>query len=139
MRRRYGRRLAVRQGVPSHGLANGDNRLDFDGDVVRQGANANRQARMATRVAEYRDEEIRGAVDHLGLAGELGDGIDEPGNADAPLDAVEVAIQRGMHVRDEIQGADPSGPSSVLDAEIAAELSYVPALAVPLGDLPSKE
>jgi hypothetical protein len=139
MRRRYDRRLAVLQGVPSHGLANGDNCLDFDGDVVRQGANANRQARMATSVAEYRNEQIRRAVDYLGLAGELGAGVDEPGNADAPLNAVEVAIQCSMHVRDEVQGADPSGPPPVLDAEIAAELTYVPALAVPLGELRREE
>jgi len=44
--------------------------FDFDGHVIGQGGDADRQARMPTGFAEDADEEIRGAVDHLRLVGE---------------------------------------------------------------------
>lgn len=47
-------------------------RVDFGRDVEWQHAGADGEAGMATGVAEYRDEQVRGTVQHLGLLEEVG-------------------------------------------------------------------
>src|SRR5437879_10949236 len=48
-----------------------DDRLDLDRDAVRQGSHADGGARVLALVAEHLDEQVRAAVDHLGLVGEI--------------------------------------------------------------------
>ena len=53
-----------------------DDTLDLDGDLVRQGAHADRGSRMASTLAENLDEQVRAAVDDLWLSAEIGLCID---------------------------------------------------------------
>src|SRR3954447_13260347 len=94
-----------------------DDGLDLDRDVARQAAHADRRAGVAPPVPEHLDEQVRAAVDHLGLLAESGHGVDHAQQLDDPADPIEVA-QLGFHGRDQLEAGHAGVAVGLLDRDI---------------------
>ena len=87
-------------------------RLDLDRDAERQRRHPDRRPRSASRLAEDLDEQLRAAVDHRGLLGELRRAPHEPEELHHPLDPVEIA-DLGAQRRQQPQAGEPGGIARV--------------------------
>ena len=65
-----------------------------------KGADPDRGAGVLPGIAEHRDHQIGGAVDHLRHLGEVGRAVDEAAKAQDPLHPVEVAVAGGLQMRE---------------------------------------
>src|SRR5262245_63732322 len=84
-------------------------RLDLDRDLAGQRAHADGGAGMAPGIAKHFDEQVGAAVDHLGLVGELGHGVDHAEQLDHVVDAVERA-ERLARRRQQAETDQPRAP-----------------------------
>ena len=100
-------KIALSRGVTRIGLFDLGDRLDLDGDIDRQRSRADRRARMPALVAEDLDQQVGGAIDHLGMVGEVGHAIDEADKLDDALELVEIAAAGILELRHDIDGAQP--------------------------------
>src|SRR5229473_8419508 len=73
--------------------------FDLDRDAARQAAHPDRGAGMAAAIAEHRDHQVGGAVDHLRHVGELRGAVDKSAEAQAPRHAVEIAAAGNPQMR----------------------------------------
>src|SRR6185437_443711 len=78
-------------GAPPSRIADLENRLDLDRDVVGQRAHAHGRAGMDAIRAEYFGEQVGAAVDDLGVIGEIGRRVDHAEQLDHPPDGRQVA------------------------------------------------
>ena len=90
-------------------------------------------------IAEYLDHQIGAAVHDLRQLGEILGGIDEAPEAHASDDAVEIAGERVLEVREEIEPAEARGLLALLDRELTAELAHEAPLAHPYRQLARDE
>src|SRR4051794_22080379 len=109
--------------------------LDLYRHIIGQRTDSHRHAGVPAGLLEDLHEEIGGAVDHLGLRHEIGNGIDVSGDAHTADHAVEIPVQRGPEMRHQAQGAQPGRLPPLLDAEFPSELADETPLAVPLREL----
>lgn len=65
------------QGAGRHCLDQFEDGLDFDCNAEGQGDRRDGRAGMASRIAQNRNHQIRGAIDDFGLVGEIGRRIDK--------------------------------------------------------------
>src|SRR3954451_8725783 len=72
-----------------------EDRLDFDGDAVRERPHANGGARVPPRIAEERHEEIGAAINDLGLLAEARRAVHHPQQLDDAANAIE-RPERGL-------------------------------------------
>src|SRR6267378_4704865 len=100
-----------------------DDRLDLDRDAVGQRSHADGRAGVLALVAEHLDEQVRAAVDHLGLVGELRRAVHHAEQLHHALDAVEAA-QFGLHHREQREPDRARVLVALLDAELGAELAF---------------
>src|SRR5712675_1656118 len=77
---------------------------------------------MAALVAERRDHQVGRAIQYLWSVEEVGRGIDEPAEPDHPNHLVEVA-ERGLDLRQEVDGATARGGTALLDGNAGAKLA----------------
>jgi len=82
--------------------------FDLDGGARGQGINADGSAGVTTRRAEDGDQQIRSAINDLGLRGEIIGAINEAAHAHDALDARQVTEFRLEH-REQLQHARPRG------------------------------
>jgi hypothetical protein len=94
---------------------------------------------VAPGIAQHLDHQIRAAIDDACLLGEVRQRVDEAAELDAAQDAVEVAIERRLRLRQDVEAAEPRRRDPVLDADGAAELADIALLALPLADLAGDE
>src|SRR5882762_8051093 len=107
---------------PWGGAADLDDALDLDRDAVGQGSHAYGGARVLALIAEHFDEQVRAAVDDLGLVGELGRAVHHAEQLHHALDAVEAA-ELGLHHREQREPDRARVLVALLDAELGAELA----------------
>ena len=69
---------------------------------------------MLPGIAENLDDDVRSAVDHLRVIGEVRRRIDEAAGSHAAHDFVEIATQRGADLRDDVEGAKPGCDPAVM-------------------------
>src|SRR5512143_2244283 len=112
----------------------GENRIDLDGGGERKARAANGDARVAPLVAENLDEEIRGAVQHFGMVGEVGRCVDKAVQAQQLDDAVEIAQGR-LRLRQYVERAEPRGLLALSEIGVGAQLASERHLAVLHGKL----
>ena len=94
---------------------------------------------MPALVAEHLDYQVRGAVDHLRLAGEVGRAIDEAAELDAARHSVEVAAAGRLDLGDDVERHPARRRLAFRHAEVAADLADIGELAVPKRHLPGDE
>lgn len=73
---------------------------------------------MAAGVAQHRNQEIRGAVDDLGLVGEIGGGVDKAGQLDGPDKARKIAAAGAFQLREQRDGAAFGGLCPLFDGHV---------------------
>ncbi|MNY43333.1 hypothetical protein D3C86_1782840 [compost metagenome] len=80
---------------------------------------------MATVVSEHLDQEVRGAVDDLGLAREALGARDEASDAHDPhvLEGVVTAAQRVLDQGQAVDRAEARGLVGIIDADLSAHLA----------------
>ena len=78
---------------------------------------------MAALVAQQFDQQIRGAVDHLRLVGEIACGIDEPGQLDHPLQTPKIAIAGGPHLRQQRERTALRGGGALFNSQRLAQFA----------------
>src|SRR5688572_8839209 len=100
-----------------------EDRVHLDRDAERERADADRGPRVAPALAEHRDHEVRGAVQAPSVVCELGGGVDEPPEPDAPDHAVEVAAARAVERREDVERAQAGGLLALFDRVFTAELA----------------
>ena len=76
---------------------------------------------MTARIAQRLDHEIGGAVDHLGLVGEIGGGVHEAGQFHHTLEPVQIAITGGADLRQKAQRTAARGGGTGVDIHISAQ------------------
>ncbi len=122
--RQGGRRAPRRVPAPVRGRGRGprrscgdrfEDRLDLDGDLVRQAGDAEGRAGMHAGLAEHVGQQIRGAVDDIGMAVEIRGGIDQPQQLHHPADAVEAAEMAAQRRKD--VAGDQFGMAAGVSAE----------------------
>src|SRR6266567_2468423 len=102
-----------------------ENRFDFDRDVARQRRGSHGSPRVPSRLAEYLDKKIGGAVDDFGMLRESRRGIDETGDLDHALDPVEVTVQRHGRLRNDIEAGKPRRAPRILEIDIRAHDTHI--------------
>jgi hypothetical protein len=75
---------------------------------------------MASSVAKYLNHEIGGAVNDLRVIAEIGCGVYEPSESDAPNDAIQVSVKRILELCDDIERTQTSGRLALFECYIAA-------------------
>jgi len=113
--------------------------LDLDGNAVGQAAHADGDAGVPARVAEHREEDLGGAVDHLGMIDELRRRVDESAYPDALHHPIEIAVERGAQVRKQVERAKPRRLPGLIDVDLTSHFADESALAVPLAELSCEE
>src|SRR6266568_1798419 len=113
--------------------------FDLDRDAAGQAVHPDRGARMTAEIAEHRDHQIRGAVDHLGHVGELPGAVDKPADPQTSAHAVEIAAAGDAQMGEDVERAELCRLTAVGDADPGAELALKAELAVPLADLAGDE
>jgi hypothetical protein len=93
---------------------------------------------MAPLVAQHVDHEIGGAVNDLGIVGEIRSRIDEPVEAQQLHDAVEIA-QGGLGLRQDIERTEPCRFLALSQINARAKLACDSYLAVTQGQLSGDE
>src|SRR3546814_2504464 len=83
--------------------------IDLDRGAERQDRDADRAARMASRLAEHLLHQLGRAVRDLGLRGEAGIAVHEYAELDDLFDARPVTVHRLADLRDEHQRAAARG------------------------------
>src|SRR5580693_4032263 len=96
------------------------NSLDLDHDAVWQRTHANGRTRMAARLAEHLDHEVRAAVDDLGMVSEIRLGVDHAEKLDHRFDARELT-ERSFGDREQLQPGETRGFIALLDRGVLAE------------------
>jgi hypothetical protein len=79
---------------------------------------------MATRFAEHRHHQLRAAVDDNRDWIEIRRRVDESAQPHHPLHFVQIAPARGLHLRQQIEPAQPRGRLALLDLDGVAELAF---------------
>jgi xanthine dehydrogenase large subunit len=97
-----------------------DDRLDLDRYPVRQAADADRGAGML--LAEHLDEEVRAAVHHRRVVGELGHGVDHPEQLDDSSNSIEVA-QLLLEHREQLQPDETGVRRRLFGRDVGADLA----------------
>src|SRR5690606_11420841 len=104
------------------GLIHRHDRLDLDGDVVRQRAEADGRAGVAAGLAEDGDEEVRTAVDDLRVLAEIRHGIDHAEQLHHAPHPAEVA-ERLVHHGEQVEAGQAGVVIGLLDADLGADLA----------------
>src|SRR5439155_1348360 len=112
----------TRSGSDPEFLLDFDDALDLDGNSHRERAHAHRRARVLAALAEHLHEEVRAAVDDLGLVFELGHRVDHAEDLDDALHLVEAAELRAHH-GDEIETDAARVLVALLHGVFAADLA----------------
>jgi hypothetical protein len=99
--------------------------FDLDRDAEGQRRRRDGRAGMPPGIAQRLDQEIGGAVDHLGLVGEIGGGVDEAGQLDDPFQPVEIAAAGGLDLRQQADRADPRRGGAVGDSMSSPSLPVI--------------
>ena len=120
-------------------LTDFNNRVDLDCDVVRQGTDTKRGARMTARFSEDFDEQIGCAVDDLRVEKEVRGGVHKSADIHKSNEPVHIAIDSGVHLGDHVQSAKASRLLTVFDLELTAEFTDEAPLAIPLRNLAGDE
>src|SRR2546425_11618555 len=107
---------------PWGGAADLDDRLDLDRDAVGQRSHAYGGAGVLALVAEHLDEQVRAAVDHLRLVGELGRAVHHAEQLHHALHAVEAA-ELGLHHREQREPDRARVLVALFHRELRAELA----------------
>ena len=118
-------RQGQRGGTVGHGasLTDLEHPLHFHGGIGGQRRHADRGARMAAGLAEHRNREVRRAVHHLRMLGELrrrGDEAAEPHHA---LHPVQIAAAGRLQMHQHIDEAEPRGLLAPIDRDAVADLA----------------
>ena len=116
-----------------------ENRVHLDRHVARQRSAAHRGARVPPGIAEHLDHQIGGAVDHLRLLAVARHRIDEAAEPHAAHDLVEIAADRGLELRENVDGAEPRGLLRVFQRDFLADLTGELVLAVGVRHLAGDE
>ena len=99
-----------------------DDRFDFDSDVSRQRADADRRAGMAADLVEDIGEQVRTAIHHFRVIAEGRRRVDEAEQLDDAHDAAEIA-GGGMHDGEQIEPGQARMLIGLLDGHILADLA----------------
>ncbi len=94
---------------------------------------------MGAGFAEHLDHQVGGAVDGLRDLDEIGCDVDVAAQAHDLGDAVEIAVEGGAGVGEDVERRQPRGGLRVLEIELAADLADIADLAVPARQLPGYE
>lgn len=94
---------------------------------------------MLAAVAEDVDDQVAGAVDDLGLVGEVRRRVDEAAELDAARHPVEVAAAGRLELGQDVDRDDARTGLAVLDGEGVAQLADMAQLAVLVRHLPGDE
>src|ERR1700761_9382329 len=103
--------------------------LDLDRGICGQRSYADGGAGMAALVAEYRNHQVGGAVQHLRPVEEIGSRIDEAAETHHARHLVEIA-DGSLHLRHQVDGATSCGGLALLDGDAGAELALGDQLAL---------
>jgi hypothetical protein len=135
--------IGAAQGVNDDGLHRAlrdfERRLDLDGDVVGQSADPDRHPGMPAGFPEDGDEDVRRAVDDLGLTREVRGGVHVARDPNASNDSIQIAGERLSKMSDEVQGAEASRLLPLRNAELSSEFSDEASFTVPLRELAGDE
>src|SRR5712691_2283929 len=82
-----------------------ENGFDLDRDAGRQAVHPDRGAGMAAAIAEHRDHQVGGAVDHLRHVGELRGAVDKPADPQTAAHAVEIAAASDPQMGEDVERA----------------------------------
>src|SRR5437763_5615957 len=134
-------RAVSQSGVRKPLVPSGDfeNALDFHGSVRGEDGNADRGAGMAALVAERRDHQVGGAVEHFRTVEEIRCGIHETAKPDHAHHLVEVP-ERGLDLRQQVDRAATCRRNALLDRDAGPQLALGDQLALRIdADLPRNE
>ena len=92
------------------------------GGVAREGGHARSGAAMPARIAVEGDEQVGGAVHHLGLLVEVGGAVDHAHHLENAGNPVQAA-QLGLHTGQQVQGAETGGGVAFFGGQVCAELA----------------
>ena len=76
---------------------------------------------MAPGLAEQRDHQVRGAVDHLGYVEETLAGLHEAAELDHLADPTKIAVAGRGHLGDQVDRAQPRGSLAGGEVEIGPD------------------
>src|SRR5947209_3160495 len=100
-----------------------ENAFDLDRGVGGKRGNADSGAGVPALVAEGRNHQVGGAIQHLRPVQEVRGRIDEPAEPDHAHHLVEVA-QRGLDLGQKVDGAAARRGIALLDGDAGAELAF---------------
>ncbi len=89
---------------------------------------------MTAGIAQHLDHQVGAAVDHLGDVVKVRSRLDEAVQLDHAHDILKIAAGRRLHLRQQVDAADPRRGDTVLDAEIDTQCAFDSACAV-IGEL----
>jgi hypothetical protein len=113
-----GRRIMARAHGPDL-----EDALDLHGHAERQRRRADGGAAVPPGIAQRLDQEIRRAVDHLGLVAEIAGGVDEARQLHHPHQPVEIAAAGRLDLRQKADRADLGRGGTVRDVHVRAKLA----------------
>lgn len=120
-------------------LSHLEHRINLHRDIERQRGGADGEAGVLAAVAEDGDDQVAGAVDDLGLVGEVRHRVDETAELDAARHTVEVAAARRLELGQDVDRHDAGAGLAVLDRKRVAQLADMAQLAVLERHLPGDE
>src|SRR5690606_29135544 len=107
-----------------------DDRVRLDGDAGGEAVDADGGAGVAALVAEHLDHQVRAAVDDGGDGLEVAGGLDEAAQLDDADDALEVAVEGGRHLGEQVDAAHAGGGLGLLGRDVGADRALDPARGV---------
>jgi hypothetical protein len=111
------RRLDIWRLVRRPSVREFDDCLDLDRGTARQGRGPDCGAHMPARFAEYGDEQIRGAVGHFRMLGELRRRRDEHPKPYDPVYGRNPTVRRGCDLREDAERRRPGGLLALFDVQ----------------------
>src|SRR5665811_8548 len=96
--------------------------FDLHAYLVWQGNEPHRGASVASGVAKNLNQQIRAAIDDLGLTAKIRGAVDHAQHLDGSLDAIEIAIQRLPCGSENLEPYTARGKIGIFGADIGADL-----------------
>src|SRR5690606_6950428 len=107
-----------------------DDGVDLDGEAEGEAVDADGGAGVAALVAEDLDHQVRAAVDDGGDGLEVAGGLDEAAQLDHADDALEVAVEGGRHLGQQVDAAHARRGLGLFRGDVGADRALDPARGV---------
>ncbi|GAB3629778.1 hypothetical protein GCM10027419_46340 [Pandoraea terrae] len=102
-----------------------EDRVNLHGYAARKGVASDRGACMAASVSQDRDNQIRCAIQDLGVVLEISGRIDKPAEPDATDDVIKISADRLIDLRQNIDRTDLCGCLPFFEGKICTKLADV--------------